>query len=59
MPTPSGRPSTITTADNPKPPHIIPSDEYSICSKPTLPVTTGIQHVPLPPTEDPTTEPSD
>ena len=59
MATTSGLPSTVTPSDNPQSPHIIPSDEYSICSEPPPHITTEITPVPLPPTEDPTTEPSD
>ena len=55
--TPSGRPSTITPANNHQYPHLITSDEDSICTEPPLPITTYIQPVPLPPTEYPTTEP--
>ena len=59
MATPSGRPSTITSSDNLQSPHFIPSDKDYICYEPPLPMTTDIQHVPLPPTEDTATEPSD
>ena len=48
----------MTPADNPQSAHIIPSDEYSICSEPPLAITTAIKPVPLTPTEDPNTEPS-
>ena len=58
MATHSGCPSTITPDNNPQPPHIIPSYKDSICYEPPLPITTDIQPVPPPPTEDPTTEPS-
>ena len=58
MATPSGCPSTITPVDNPQYPHIIPSDEDSIFSKLNIPITTEINYVFLPPTKDPTIEPS-
>ena len=59
MATSSGRPSTTTPIDNHQLQHLIPSDEYSICTGPLIPITTDIQTVPPPPTVDPTTEPSD
>ena len=59
MPTPSVCPSTINSPDNPQYSHIIPSDDYSICSGPPLPITIEIQPIPSPPAKDPTIEPSD
>ena len=59
MSTSSGHPPTITPADKPQTPHIVPSDDNYIYSEPPLPITTDIQTVPLPPTKDLTTEPSD
>ena len=59
MDTPSGRPSTITPADNPQYPHIITLYEDSICSESPIHITTDTQHLPPPPTKGPTTEPSD
>ena len=57
MATPSGRPSTITPSHKPQSPHIIPSDEDSICSVSPLPITTYIQYLYPPQIKDPTTEP--
>ena len=45
--------------DNFTPPHIIPSDEDPISPEPPLHITTDFQPLPLPPTKDPTNEPSD
>ena len=59
MATHSGCPSTITPDNNPQPPHIIPSYKDSICYEPPLPITTDVQPPLPPPTENPTTEPSD
>ena len=59
MSTPYGQPSTTNPADKPQSPHIIPPDEYSIYSEPSLPIIACIQSLPLLPTKDPTTEPSD
>ena len=49
---------TITPANNPQSPHIIPLGEDSILSETPLPITTDIQYLPLTPTKDTTTEPS-
>ena len=54
-----GCPSMVTLPDKLPLPHIIPSYENSISSEPPLHITTDVQSLPPPPTEYPTTEPSD
>ena len=49
----------MNPADKPQYPHIIPSDEYLICSETPLHITTDIKPAPLPLTKDPTNVPSD
>ena len=55
----SVRPSTITTAQTPQSPHIIPSYEESIYYQPPLPPSIDINCLPQPSTKVPYTEPSD
>ena len=58
MATPSVHPYMVTPPDNLPLSHIIPSYEDYISSEPPIHITTDVQHLPPPTTEDPTTEPS-